>query len=165
MKYKLINRRKHLIFFITFLLYTIVFLCFFLFIFINANEAGKIVSAIILAFCELSLTPYLVFHLHGYVGKIAFSSTGVYFKKRGKTFFISRSDVLIVNIRDDYFFGKLEDRNKIYIKIRKKGEKEFIPIMICQDDVIKTIINTFECRRNPQDFKFKWEKSKTDDIQ
>ena len=99
--------------------------------------------------------------LYFHSGKIRYTEDGIFLKKNRKTYYISKKDILIIDIQSDYHVSTIQRNNEsFYILIRKKGEKDSIPIRIFQERIIKHVLKTFECRRKPQDFLFKWEKKK-----
>ena len=161
MKYSVINKTKCSVIIIVSIFLLLLFFGVFLFIFLKSGDGGKLFAMILLSVLLSIYLPYMSYLLYFHSGKIRFVEDGAYLKKNSKTYFVSKKDILIIDIRSDYHVSTIQRSNESnYILIRKKGEKDFIPIRIFQEEIIKLILNSFECRRNPQDFLFKWENKK-----
>ena len=159
MKYRLINKTKYSVIIVDYTLLLLMFVGIFFFIFFMGGDGGKNFAIIFISTSSVLLFLYAFYLLFFHSGKIKFSEKGIYLKKNAKVYFVSRNDILIVDIRSDYHVSTIQLKNKSnYILIRKKSDKEFIPIRIFQKEIIKTILEMFICKRNPQDFLFEWEK-------
>lgn len=157
MKYRFVNKRIIKLFYGYCLFWPIAFfaLCFPPFLF--ASHEGKLAISIIYIICVISLYILTYMRLRMYFGVYYFDSNGVYFKKNKKTFFYSKNDILIVTIRDDRRVSPFDSKGSPSFTIRKKGEKNTMPIRLKDEYVMRKIIEEYECKRDPNNYKFKWE--------
>ena len=93
-------------------------------------------------------------------GRYCLNNFSLILKKNGKQYAIKKVDVLVLQIEYDNFFHKLYTKkdNGLFVLIRIRHQKNPIPVRIADEETIKLLIANFECRRDPNDFLFRWEK-------
>ena len=159
MKYAIINVKKNKFILKLFLLSILVITLLTIPLLLFVPDEIKIIVLCFNLFCVLFVSVFLIREIVIYSGKYREDSKCFYLRKGKKEYMVDKGKIIIMQISSDDSLHRFSGKDdEIFVRLRIKHHTNFIPIRIAEKELIKKLIVCCECRREPSDFCFDWEK-------